>query len=243
MKTLITLGCSLTPFHKNLPNSWANPLKDQLCPDKHVQFSFGGGGNQQLLDYLDRYMLENNLENTTIAYQITGITRGGGIYSDSILANNNEILHPQEKTEPGSNKGTWQEYDCYFGSKKTTLWCGDFETHKKQMQIHDPDILLTRIVSTLSMLSLAGANVFAFRGWAGALADDQERWFPGASAKIAHQRWAKCKKAFDRHGVDYIDECLVEWCKEMDLEFCDDWHPTGESSYMFADKFIVPRFT
>jgi len=244
-KTLITLGCSLTPYLDGQPTSWAKKLKEHLCPDKHIQFSFNGGGNQQLLDYLDQYMLTNDLKNTTIAYQLTGIARTGGIYSDDILFRNNVTLDPKDMMPVGgSPDGRWQKNDCYFGSKKTTIWTGKYYDLKtNQRRLHDSDILLTRVVSKLCMLSAAGVNVFVFRGWTGALADDIDRWWPGATAKKTIERWTKCKKAFDTYGVDYIDECLVDWCKENNLEFLDDWHPNLYSHSLFSESFIVPKFT
>jgi len=44
------------------------------------------------------------------------------------------------------------------------------------------------------------------------------------------------------YGVDYIDECLVDWCKENNLEFLDDWHPNLSSHSLFSENFIVPKF-
>ena len=52
----MTLGCSLSDTKRN----WGVRLAQLLNVDNHVHFAFAGGGNQQLLDCIDDYTLQNN---------------------------------------------------------------------------------------------------------------------------------------------------------------------------------------
>jgi len=241
MTTLITLGCSLSPSNENHVCCWAGSLAEHLQPEHHIHNAFGGGGNQQLLDYLSRYVLEHSLKDHIIVYQITGINRGGGVFTKESLESANITLNQKHKRKPHTNMGYWDTFDSYFGDEQYTIWANTkYDIVKQQLKLENSEMKLTRLVSTLSLLSLAGAKVFTFRGWSGALAG--HTWTNDVDDK-AEDRWKKCKQVFNRTGVEYIDECLVDWCMENNLKFVDDWHPNFESHDMFADKFIVPRFT
>jgi len=240
MKTLITLGCSLSPSNTIRVCSWAGTLADHLQPVHHIHNAFGGGGNQQLIDYLSNYVLTHSLKDHIIVYQITGINRGGNIYNKELLESNNITLDPAHKRPTHCEMGNWDTFDSYFGDEQYTIWAGpQYDIVEDHRKFDNPEIKLTRLVSTLSLLSLAGATVFAFRGWSGALAG--QTWNDATDNK-SEDRWEKCKQVFDRTGVEYINECLVDWCMKNNLTFVDDWHPSADSHYKFADECILPRF-
>ena len=219
MKKLLTLGCSLAPS-----DSWPYTCNQSGQFDTHTNYNFGGGGNQQLLDCIDEYLYHNTTKDLTVVYEMTGMERGGGIYSlgvsiwDSV---SNELI--EYKIHPGKRSLIWEGY---FG-KQRMLWGASPDHSMHYDEHHSHIIMLTRVVSKLCLLANAGVTVYAFRGWTGII--------PHAPEKT----WEQITDVFDKNNVNYIDEPLVDWCIKTDQRLDpDDWHPLPMSGRYYAEEFL-----
>ena len=222
MKKLLTLGCRLAPI-----DSWPDACNQAGQFDIHTNYGFGGGGNQQLLDCIDEYLYHNTTKDLTVIYQMTGMERGGGIYSiwtepmpevPKIQVSNEWMEH---KIRPDTRSLLWEGY---FG-KQYMLWSDKFDIVKNEPKNHI--ILLTRVVSKLCLLANAGATVYAFRGWTGIIPHAPE------------EMWKQITDVFDKNNVNYIDEPLVDWCIKTDQRLDpDDWHPLPMSGRYYAEEFL-----
>ena len=222
MKRLLTLGCSLSDFPDG---GWPYTVGEYF--DKHDHFAFGGGGNQQLLDIIDEYLIYNKVKDLTIVYQLTGMTRAGGLYMEEY---NNEWL-VQEPTVENKYSMKWQGY---FGDQNM-YWSDNYKVVKES--IRNPIKMSTRTIAKLCLLSDAGANVYTFRGWTGVMS---QHTFDGKSQFTAEEHWQKAKVLLDKHKVKYVDIPIVDWCILNDKELPDGFHPSGEASKDFANKMLIP---
>jgi|14_taG_2_1085336.scaffolds.fasta_scaffold00417_16 hypothetical protein len=221
MKKLLTLGCSLAPI-----DSWPYTCNQAGQFDIHTNYGFGGGGNQQLLDCIDEYLYHNTTKDLTVVYQMTGMERGGGIYSSGV---SKELIDHKTKLRELSNILPDQRsllWEGYFG-KQYMLWGSSLSHGMHYDEHHNHIILLTRVVSKLCLLANAGVTVYAFRGWTGII--------PHAPEKT----WEQITDVFDKNNVNYIDEPLVDWCIKTDQEFMpDNWHPRTSASRYYAEEFL-----
>ena len=222
MKTLLTLGCSLAPPD----NYW--PLHVGKLFDKHDAYAFGGGGNQMLLDCIDEYLLTHSADNLTILYQMTGMTRAGGLY--------NLKEYPQDLTQHVKGihepEGGWDDWNGVFG-KQHIIWTD--RHHVVKNEIRNPTTMITRVVSKLCLLARAGIQVYTFRGWSGILENETY------STNKSDYKWEQIKNILNQNNVNCIDEPYVDWCVKNDKKFFeDDWHPRSSGSRDYADEFIIP---
>lgn len=217
MTHLLTLGCSLAP-----EGGWPKALSEIISADDHTHYSFGGGGNEQLLNCIDEFVLNNELKNLTVMYQITGVARGGGLFQEHTI--NPEYMPQLRQGTPYS-----QEWNGVFG-KQWMLWTDRFPEVKKRHP--SPPTLITSIASTLTMLAQAGATVYTFRGWSGVFSQT----YPN-STPIDHSTWNKFRNLVSSNGVHTIEPSLVDWCLENNKEFWEDgWHPRTHSSREFITE-------
>lgn len=219
MNTLLTLGCSLAPRG---PMFWPATVGELF--DKHDHYNFGGGGNQMLLDCIDEYLLTHSADNLTILYQMTGMTRGGGLY---------EIAQDLSQPVKGANnpQGRWDDWNGVFG-KQYMIWTDKHPIVKNE--IKNPTTMITRVVSKLCLLARAGIQVYTFRGWSGILENDTY------SRNKSDYKWKQIENIFNQNNVNHIDEPYVDWCVKNNKEFIDDWHPKAFSSCDYANEVIIP---
>lgn len=225
MKKLIALGCSLTSPEKN----WAKRLVenlDHVIAGNHIQYAYGGGGNQQLLDCISDYTLKNDLKDLLLVYQITGLNRGGEIVTDEFIKHHKINLDDERKKVAGEfgPDGNWDDFDGVFGKQKL-IWTTNYKVIYDSIKLLNKEIMISRVASTLCMLSKAGVDVVTFRGWTGAMPQDY---------------WDKCKSSFDRYGVHYVDTPFVDWCFETNQKFLDEWHPDTEGHNAYAHEILQP---
>jgi len=222
MNKLLTLGCSLSDFPSD---GW--PFQVAKIFDNHDHYAFGAGGNQQLLDCIDEYLIKNSVKNLTIVYQITGMTRGGGLY---INQQSNDWLVQQ----PDAGAKYSSEWQGYFGDQYM-YWSDNFKVVSEE--IKNPITMTTRVVSKLCLLADAGANVYTFRGWSGVMS---QQTFDQKSKITAEDQWQKAKILFDKHNVKYADIPIVDWCIIENKNLPDGFHPSAEASKDYAKQVLMP---
>tara|TARA_R110002074_G_scaffold201981_3_gene369896 strand:- start:1337 stop:2026 length:690 start_codon:yes stop_codon:yes gene_type:complete len=221
MKQLVTLGCSLSP-----KDSWPHVCNHAGLFDIHTNYGFGGGGNQQLLDCIDEYLLRNTVKDLTVIYQMTGMERGGGMYPITGPLPDVPKIQVHESWEAHSIRPDHRscEWNGYFGNQHM-LWSDKHDIVKNEHK--NPIIMVTRVVSKLCLLANAGATVYAFRGWTGVIPHTPE------------ETWKQITDVFDKNNVNYVDEPLVDWCIKTNQQFYpDDWHPATMSSRRYAEEFL-----
>ena len=226
MKKLLTLGCSLSPIEM-----WPTACNDTGVFDTHTNYGFGGGGNQQLLDCIDEYLLRNTVQDLTIIFQMTGMERRGGLYAANgplpKIPGPATVVAPEWKEDypnPDLRSCLWKGY---FGDQHM-LW-GDKHAVVR-LQPSNSVTMITRVVSKLCLLANAGATVYTFRGWTGVIPHNPD------------ETWKQITDVFDKNNVNYIDEPLTDWCIKTDQTFApDDWHPTTISSRRYAEEFITDK--
>ena len=217
MKTLMTLGCSLSDIQRN----WGVRLAELLNVDKHVHYAFAGGGNQQLLDCISDYTLQNNLDDLTLVYQITSMGRKGGLWPKEYIKPH--VLDP-ETEHSVDHGGSWQKFNSFFG-EQIFLWAGNADVLENNVTKHNKLVMVSRTISTLCTLAKAGVDVTVFRGWAGG---------------IQAEHWEKVLPVMKRYNLNVIEECYVEWCTNTDQRFADALHPGSEGAFAFAEQIIYP---
>lgn len=223
MKRLLTLGCSLSP-----KDFWPAEVGKHF--DKHNHYSFGGGGNQQLLDCIDEFLITNDVKNLTIVYQITGMMRAGGLYLDMQARKDNEDI------SSWSHIPDTIRWDGHFG-KQWMVWTDNYETVYNE--IRNPITMMTRVFSKLCLLADAGANVYTFRGWTGVMS--QETFNKKINLPLTSEKyWDKAKELLNKNNVTCIDQSIVNWCIENDKELPDGFHPSCDSSHEYAKEILIP---
>lgn len=216
MTHLFTLGCSLAP-----EGGWPHAIKTFIPHDKHTHYDFGGGGNEQLLDCIDEFVLHNQLKDMVLVYQITGMMRGGRLFQE-------HEINPEYMEEIRQGTSYSLEWNGEFGNQ-WMLWTDRFPEVKKRHP--SPPTLTTRLASTLIMLAQAGATVYTFRGWSGVFSQNKPN-----GETIDNHTWNKFSNITSRNGVYVLETSLVDWCFENNKEFWDDgWHPRTHSSRDFID--------
>lgn len=227
-KKLVTLGCSLSPR-----GFWPYTVRNSLNVEEknHIHFGFGGGSNYLTLHRWYEYMMvAEDLKDTLVIWQITGIHRDATIFDDYPK----EYLLSEREVDNGmygdgkctnDNDGDWFQYHTFFGNTKRIGKWGK-NTYKDLPHAMDPNILCAQLVSTIATVPCDKA---VFRGWSGALPETY---------------WKESKKVFHKNNAIVIEECIADWCIQNDLKMQPDGvHPTETSSQTFGNFIFDTYFT
>ena len=54
--------------------------------------------------------------------------------------------------------------------------------------------------------------------------------------------WTNLTKHFKENNIEYIDNSIVDWCKDENLDFYpDNFHPTKQSMHIYTQKILYPK--
>jgi hypothetical protein len=214
---LVTLGCSLSPLEGFWPEYLAEYL--DIHPDNHAHYGFGGSGNQLLLNLWHEYFLKNDLQDTLVVWQITGLNRHSGLFK--LTENEQAALDPKTQWN-NDNNGCWVKINTFFDNKPRIGLYGNFSKFEPFNQYNiDAQTLYAQLTSTLCTIP---CDTLIFRGWSGA---------------VLEPKWQQSLPVFKKYQKTVIKEPYVDWVIENDFTMQDDGiHPTGKSSREYFNQII-----
>lgn len=252
MKQIVLCGCSLgeswMPYFdgkvdKNTVSTWKkqNVSYEELNKDYELgnwdvtRFQMGGGGNGMFLHNLLNYFGEYKIKDTTVIVQFTGINRKTAVvdsldeFTDTktsvrwLFQNNLQVVnYMTDKVQYYLNDATCK--DGLIGSKL-----------EKNI---DSSYNFSNLISLLCMLSTCGADVYAFRGWPGAL---REMNFAVVDSPNRNDTdyWNKSRDILNGAGVvttdlDYTGTAIS--LSKSEADWLDDSHPNTRLGCEAFDK-------
>lgn len=217
---LITLGCSLT--HQI---GWADYIARNLKIPL-VNLAVSSGSNRLQQKRIQSYIFENNIgPDDIIIWQLTG----SGRYHFRDLLTPNSLRDAKIKNSAMQYMPIdTSSVNCFDNEPRL-----DFLSHavkpnnyvlSRSAELDRLEDLLFYIIS----LSKFTPNVLVIVGWSTV--------FPAGCLQIFKEKLSK-------FSISYIDETIVDYCKEQNLTFNgeDKTHPTAESHHIYAEKIILPR--
>ena len=209
MKKLVLCGCSLgeswMPYFDL--SGYDNVTRSKEKWDT-TKIQLGGGGHGYMVNGLHDYFLTNDYK-ATIIVQLTGTNRETLVTSD-------KYKRPNSSRRSIINKLTQRE-EYYHSMTLSNAICvlQDIKLSGNYNYVN--------LVSSLSMLSKLGADVYVFRGW----------------QNVIDPTWSDSKKIMKESGItftelDYLSECVSLSTKEEDWR--DDQHPQDALGTKAFDK-------
>lgn len=205
-KKLVTLGCSLAPID-HWPKEIAKyiGLADQ---DDWAHYGFGGSGNHLLMHLWHDYFLKNDLSDTLVVWEITGLERFSGVWD---LSETQQKKLDKDRMFGGVDCGYWMQFKSFYDNSKKFGVYGN-SRHFKNLEIHieNPDLALVYAQLTTTLCTIP-CDTLIFRGWSGAVKDEY---------------WKKSTPIFEKYGKHVVKEPYVDWVVENDYPMMEDgFHP------------------
>ena len=213
MKKLVLCGCSLgaswmpyfgprelwTTKKKYRVNYTEDPNKDEWNVDV---FQYGGIGNGMFLHSLLNYFMINEIKDTTIVVQFTGINRVTPVLDG-------EPSHGEDIEGTRIKNNLTDTSDFYLIDKHCRM--RDFGRDSISANNN-----FGNLVSLLCMLSKLGAKVYVFRGWTGV---------------CDPKHWVKSLSLFKEAGVVSTQSAYLDLAMRLSKsqnEWIDELHPGKE---------------
>ena len=216
-KKLVTLGCSLAPRP-----AWPKIVADHfnITEENHTHYGFGGGDNMLPMKMWYEYFCRNDLSDTLVVWQLTGLSRFSLIErSDDKLE-----LHPENQWQ-GINDGNWFTFKTFFGGATRF---GIFSKSIPKVSsnvltwLQDQEMTYSQLVTTIANIP---CDTVVFRGWTGA---------------VPNEFWNKSKSIFENNNVKVVLEPYTDWCLENNLQMhSDGFHPHHSASEKYAQDILL----
>lgn len=216
-KKLVTLGCSLAP-RDAWPKFVANHFK--ITKENHTHYGFGGGDNMLTMKMWYEYFCCNDLSDTLVVWELTGLNRVSLIKR----SDDNLNLHP-EKQWQGNNDGSWFTFNTFFGGG-TRFGVFSKSVPKDDVDrltcLLDQEMVYSQLVTTIASIP---CDTVVFRGWSGA---------------VPNEFWSKSKPIFESNNVKVVPEPYTDWCLENDLQMlADGFHPHHTAAKKYARDILL----
>ena len=213
---LITLGCSLT-HHPG----WANFLSSSLNI-RLINLSESSSSNMlQVIRYREFILDHGLLKSDLVIWQITALHRR---HRRIILDDqwNSKIKFSVKRTNSPYVQSTRNLFDS-----QTRI---DFLSHSNYAEnLGDESQVLEDLLFHFITVKRHTRNFLVVFGWDGVISTNNVTQF---------------KQQLTHHKINYIEQPIVDWCKENKLVFHDDGtHPTNESHCRYAKEIILPELT
>lgn len=234
MKKLITLGCSLAPA-EGWPEAFKNYSEDSY---EYYHYGIGGSSNGIQIHLLEDHIIKHGISvGDVFVFGLTGHRRPWGIEGQNRYNESSDLFKDEDEyniiTEVGRFKKVINPLDDkerYILIQNHPIIAEDRKCIKPKdskffINAYDPYIELQRLLFTLLMIKKSGGLVLVFRGWTGALEEET---------------WHKFTNYFRNNGIEYTDECVVDWCLKNDYAFSDEYHPKSKYSKKFGEEILVP---
>ena len=214
---LVTLGCSLAPKSSSWPEYVAEYL--QIDYNNWTHYGFGGGGNQILLSLWHEYFLNNDLSDTLVIWEITGLNRHSGVFK---FSSQEKMALRDDKKWDHDNSGWWHKINTFYDDKERYVLFNNFCDFEPFNQFNiDAQTLYAQLTSTLCTIP---CDTVIFRGWSGAVYD---------------AKWNKSVPVFEKYNKTVIAEPYVDWVIERDLPMQEDGvHPRPAGAQGYFDNVM-----
>ena len=214
MRRLITLGCSLT--HQA---GWSQYLATCMQLPLY-NLSQSAGSNQLQQKRIQEFIFTNNIASTDIViWQLTSTMR---YYKREKLTENNQKVIEQFKNNKDIHSTMIESnVNIFDKSTRADYLCNSVDDRNEKDEAQVLEDLLFYIISIKKFTS----NFFVFLGWKDAIPLEFQEKF---------------KNLLDEHQINYINECLVDWCHQQKLTFDLLNHPTNGSSSRYARDILFP---
>jgi len=215
---LITLGDSFT----HGKDGWAEYLSKKLNKEL-VNLAEKAASNELQVKLMQEFLLDNNITNDIVVWQI-------GMSWRPWVRLGIENLEKVKRVDRLMNAKGLYHYISKFQNKFDNEYRIDLldlsPMNKSKEELDEPQILQDMLFM-FYMIKRMNSKVLVFRG---------------QTDFISLEHWKILKKLLDKKDIPFLEETLVDWCRENNLEFSkDDWHPTSESYRIFCDKVFVPK--
>ena len=210
----IALGCSMT----SIPG-WVDYCNEDLNMQVY-NLAEGASGNQTQVFRLKNYLLENKLfdkmKDIVLLWQITGPNRSSALL-DNVESNK------KYKNVWGNGYRDFFEYESAI-FKDPVLGILSNNKHIERFN-QSFDANFEQFVADVLIFSKLVKKIILWYGWKDLY--DQERL-------------EQINKLFMSHDIQIVEEPVLDYCKNHNLPFRDDMHPTKESSINWAKNNLLP---
>ena len=219
MKRLITLGCSLT--HQI---GWADHVAEKLRLPL-LNLAVSSGSNHIQVSAMKRMILKDEIDpSDLIIWQITSVERPPADAKFTLL---NESMC---KKEPKGSYSISNDVNLFDNLKRIHFLSHTAQARSsyKQKWVNDLEQRMEDLLFVLRSTKNVSPNLLVVFGW--------NEIFPKGTFKIF-------KEYLNKFNIKYIDETIVDWCRDKGLDFNgeDKTHPSHSSYQIYADTFILPK--
>lgn len=222
---LITLGDSLTWGDHNWPKALSKTLNCEL-----INFALPGAQNLLEIHFLKDWLIDNDFQSDDIVIWQIGYSK------EPVVNIGLEYLEKVQRSNELS-KATFAVDDHMIinyrldNSQRITLFHMSPLLNKfvrRKHPIDDIEVLenllfMFNIVKKLcpKILIMQGSNEINF---------------------VTPEHWENMKKFFIQQKIDYLDESLIDWCRDNNLPFlADNLHPAEEALNIYANEVLYNK--
>lgn len=220
---LITLGDSMTTGE----HSWAFSLS-KILNYEFLNFAKPASQNSSQVDILQRWLLDNNFNHNDIVIWQIGFSKHPKIHIGM------ENLEKVQRADVHSRKIF--DVDSFYIEKnkidnleriKLSYINPIFTSYSNRKIENDEAEVFQELIFMFSIIQKLGAKLLILRG-----KDDY----------IKNNHWENMKLFLLEKNINFINESLVDWCRQNNLEFMiDNYHPTSTSSNIYTKEILMPK--
>lgn len=215
---LIVLGDSFT--HGN--EGWADYLSKKLNREL-VNLAERASSNELQVKLMQEFLLDNDIKNDIVIWQI-------GMSWRPWTRVGIENLEKVKRIDRLMMAKGLYHYVSKFKNKFDNDYRIDLldlsPMNKNKDNLDEPQILQDMLFM-FYMINKTNSKILIFRG---------------QTDFISNEHWEILKELLNKKNIPFLEETLVDWCKQNNLSFSkDNWHPTTESYQKFCDEIFIPK--
>lgn len=222
---LIALGDSLSWGEHNWPRKLANELGCEL-----INFALPGAQNLLEIHFLKDWLVDNDFRNDDVIMWQIGYSKepvvSVGLENIEKIQRSNEL----SRQTFGVDDHMFINYR-FDNSQRITLFHMSPMISKFVRRKHpiDDGEVLENLLLMFNLIKKLCPRILIIRG-------SHDINF------VTPDHWENMKKFFVKQHIDYVDEAIVDWCKNKDLPFmADNLHPAPEAINIYANEVLYPK--